>query len=106
MLLLGIVRGHWDLPKETQEDFAEQEGKLNRGIAVLTPAQELRDLLESDKLKRMRETERRREREENGPTLDATIDSNEQVPDRPFTKADFEAALKKVARKIQPKNSS
>jgi hypothetical protein len=54
----------------------------------------------------MREAERQREREENGPTLDAAIDSDEQVPERlPFTKADFEAALKKVARKIEPEKS-
>jgi hypothetical protein len=46
--LLGLVRGHWNT-KETEDDYAESEfGRLNTGIALVTPMTELLPLLEEE----------------------------------------------------------
>jgi hypothetical protein len=55
--LLGIIHGHWDLPKGTQDDFAEMDldgsGKINAGIAVVTPAEKIAEVLDHPELKKM-----------------------------------------------------
>jgi hypothetical protein len=73
--------------------------KHNTGMAYVVPAWRLLDILYSDDLKMQREQitkQYEREVEEAAVTLDAALEQEQP----PFTKADFEAALKKVARKI------
>lgn len=48
--LLGLIHGHWDVP-EMAIDAAEgqaEEGMVNMGIAMVAPAQKVRDILMSE----------------------------------------------------------
>jgi hypothetical protein len=56
MLIVGLIRSHWDIPeKDTIADFGTTEvEKLNTGIAVVTPIQEVEKILMSDELKKER----------------------------------------------------
>ncbi len=50
ILLLGIVRSHWDLNSSTSAvDFAEDfDSKMNMGIAAITPIEEVQELIAND----------------------------------------------------------
>jgi len=70
--LLGVVRGHWDTKRgDAALDFAGDDlSAVNKGIATITPSQELSSILYSDalvKLRRANDLERLRE---NAETLD------------------------------------
>lgn len=69
--LLGLIRGHWDEKKgPLKPAFANDMEEVNMGIAVVTPASDLAQLLDSDHVRddrRRRELERRAER---APTPD------------------------------------
>jgi hypothetical protein len=56
MLLVGLIRAHWDLAeKETFVDFGTNDiEKLNTGIAIVTPIQEVEKILTSEELKKQR----------------------------------------------------
>ena len=76
---------------------------VNVGIAVVIPAQTILDIIHGPELKDMRrkiiETAKAK-----GAQPAATMDSGfAEVPFTPFTKRDFEQALKKASRKIEPK---
>ena len=52
MVLLGVVRGHWDLKsKASSSDFlGDEDSRLNMGIAIVTPIEELTQLLKTERL--------------------------------------------------------
>ena len=78
-LLLGMVRGHWDLKTQPgdvdfgNEDFTnELDSKLNMGIAIVTPAWEILDVIENDPtLKEERTEDEEKARIETAPVLDS-----------------------------------
>lgn len=50
-LLLGLIRGHWDLTKDSiLIHFPDDEVDINSGIAIVTPIQEVVSLLYSKEL--------------------------------------------------------
>lgn len=54
MLLIGLIRAHWDAV-ETLADFGTNEiEKLNTGIAIVTPIQEVEKILTNEELRKRR----------------------------------------------------
>jgi hypothetical protein len=101
-MLLGLIRGHWEVDN-AEDDFAVDdfitEGRMNSGIARVTPIQEvIKVIVENPRLKKTRELV---EKEFANSRL-AVDDSVFGDDPRPFTKADFEDALKRASRRIQP----
>lgn len=95
LLLLGVLRGHWEHqePIPFASAFRDELDKINWGIAVVTPATELKPILFSEAfVKQRREIDR--EHAENDEPV-------EDFASRPFTKRDFEAALKKASKKVK-----
>jgi hypothetical protein len=73
----------------------------NTGMAGVIPAWKIAELLDCGEFKSMRkEHEDKLIEARNQVSLDDA--SREDVSDEVFTKADFETALKKVSRKIEP----
>lgn len=90
---MGLVRGHWETPPNPA--FGQTEG-MNFGISVVVPAQKIRDILyQSEQIAIRKEIEDEQMKDDKTAVLDHAIPADE-----PFTQKDFEAALKKVSRKI------
>ncbi len=92
---LGVVRGHWDAPPNGTLLEAE---KVNMGICVVVPANKIREILYLPEFVEMRrEAEERllKDKHKDSSALDSSFA-------KPFTKDDFESALKKASRKIGP----
>jgi hypothetical protein len=97
--LLGQVFGHFDErddPDALVEDAAGGTKKINVGIAIVVPVMKILETLRQPRIANQEAKAEQKRREEKGPTPDSLGDAD-------FTKADFEAALKKVSRKIEPK---
>lgn len=76
MYMFGVISGHWDLERQDsaheldREEVAapeivaatedEERGKLNTGIAIVTPIQEVLDLINSDQVMAYRKKAERR----------------------------------------------
>jgi len=100
-LLLGFIRSHWDLKTTTVMDFLEDaDSKLNMGIAVVTPIQEVMKVISGEELTKQRKDIRKEYLKKKAPTDDTAFEDTPRKPE--FTQADFEAALRKVSRKIEP----
>jgi len=105
--LLGLVSAHYTIPIEaevTGDVLGKIETKLNSGIMVVTPADAVRQLLlecedfVEDRKRRQKESDDNKPM----PSMD-TVATDE--PASSFTKADFEQALKKASRKIEPQST-
>lgn len=97
--LVGIIRGHWDTISGQDSDLYKPiAGEiLNSGIALATPAQELLTLIESEEATSMRLKEASEASGKRNPVEDSEFSDETQ-----FTKDDFENALKRASRRIQP----
>lgn len=105
-LPLGVIRGHWNIESSMQDwtdDFVSPTEKIHSGIAMVTPIEEaVKAIMEDQKLKDQRK--RLEDALVKGQMM--VEDSGfEENADPPFTKNDFEDALKKVSRRIQPSRS-
>jgi hypothetical protein len=102
-MAIGLIHGHWDIDATKADDSLDDflnDGRINMGIASVTPIQEVtKILMENEALKKARQIQERQLEEEQGPTLDSGFESPR---DNVFTRSDFESALKKVSRKIEP----
>jgi hypothetical protein len=99
--LLGLVSAHFSIAAQarTSGDIIGQvEMDLNSGVAVIIPANYIKELLMSEELEELREQSRQATREQlrRVPTMDM------HSPPAPFTRADMEAALRKVSRRLDP----
>jgi hypothetical protein len=92
---LGLLHGHWKVDAAT----AEQIGGANSGISIVVPATKILETLNHPELVQMRQEIDDQIAKEKLPVMDV---SEHPEDDRPFTKADFEEALRKVSRKIAP----
>jgi hypothetical protein len=103
LVLIGVLRGHWQHkePIAIQSAFSDDMDKINWGIAVVTPADELRSILYSERFVKQREILDRKFVERDSPVSDMADDEAPKIA--PFTHEDFEDALKKASRKIKPK---
>ncbi len=105
MRLLGVNWGHlpdWQYVRYEHSEKIVSERWMVReptGMATVVPAWHLRDLLFVEELVKQREKEEERRRQflKNAAVAD--------VAERPFAKKDFEDALKKASRKIEPSAS-
>jgi len=69
--LLGIIRGHWDIKRGPLVPvFDNDQEHVNMGIAVVTPAAEIRQMLLSDAFKEARQEKESERAAKNGPTPD------------------------------------
>jgi hypothetical protein len=105
--LIGVVRGHWDLEKQDAAvdtslpatlENAEIE-RLNTGIAVVTPIQEVDKILQGEYLVKHREKAMKKILKSREPTKDSSL-PRKHSEDEDLTQNGFEAILKKVSRKI------
>lgn len=106
--LLGVVRGHWDhklsLPALDATTKAEL-ARLNQGIAIVTPAQALRRLLDKEDLVKKREAAEREHEQRDALTLDAGDDigpARGPEPERLKIDASFEDAARKLVQTPRP----
>jgi hypothetical protein len=94
----GSMIGHWRVPLS----FGDvQEEARNMGIAPIVPAGKILEILTQPELVQVMNTLHQKirqdaDRKDGIPTLDSAFSKAEE---RPFTKEDFEDALKKVSRK-------
>jgi len=99
--LLGMVQGHWDIREEdiNKPSFVHDRKRgVNYGIAVVVPAFKIYETLYSQALIQMR-------REQEKQILKRTVPGSDSAKEdqTTMTKDDFEAALRKVSRKIDAK---
>jgi hypothetical protein len=108
MIMVGLIRGHFDLADQDSSltDFGgNQLERLNSGIAIVTPIQEVEKVLMSDELKKQRRADIRQYQNDHAPTLDSEFgnDSTQTTPEGheiPVpTKDQFLGDLKKASRK-------
>lgn len=105
--LLGLMQGHWDIKEsEMNKSSVRHDGEhgVNMGIAIVTPAAKILDILNQPAMVKIREDcdEDLGRQRGNVPRSDSAKKLHEE---QPFTQADFEAALKKASRKIAPESS-
>jgi hypothetical protein len=93
--LLGLAHGHWDLPVSFSD--AEQAEAVNMGVSIIVPAKKILEVLYHPELTAMRKEHYEKEKQSGSATADSGFT-------KPFTKADFEGALKKATRKVPSKN--
>lgn len=100
--LLGLMQGHWDI-KESEMNKAAihhvQKHGVNLGIAIVTPATKILDILMQPQMEKIRELSD----EDLGRKLGGVPGSDsakKRKNETPFTQADFEAALEKATRKV------
>jgi hypothetical protein len=96
--LIGLVCAHWQITPSEIIDV-EPTQNVNVGIAVVIPAQKILDILYGPELKDMRRKVIEAEKAKDHKSA-ATMDSG--FVEAPFTQQDFEQALKKASRKIEP----
>jgi hypothetical protein len=96
--LLGLMHGHWNVdPAEINNPVIRGvEVGVNLGIAIVVPAYKIMEVLCHPELIAMRRSiEKQWKENQQASTLDSGFSQNE----KPFTKEDFEDALKKASRK-------
>ena len=104
--LLGMVHGHFDEPDavaDVVEDDLSSE-KINMGIGIVVPVDKILEVLAHPEIVEKEMAEKRLKRDKNLPSMDSEdipVDDRES-----FTKDDFEEALRKVSRKIEPPKPS
>jgi hypothetical protein len=97
---LGMMQGHWDVPLDFKT--TEQEEAVNMGISIVVPAKKILEVLFHPELIEMRKKFEDDLTAENAPVQDSLL--KRKAKTEPITRADFEDVLKKVSRKIAPKN--
>jgi len=114
--LLGLVSGHYDIPmnaRDRNRNPTDFQLGVNAGIAIVTPAENIRELLMRQDVVENRQ-QRADEIEEPAATADsARLDNNEQLTLAPdpkdrikipiLTREQFERDLKKATRKRDKK---
>jgi hypothetical protein len=108
--LLGLVSGHYDVPTKSKDERVET--LLNAGIAIITPAENIRELLMREDVVEHRNRVAEEENESAATADFASDGSNEQSTLAPnpkdrikipiLTRGQFEHDLKKAARKRKP----
>lgn len=104
VMLLGMVRGHWDTPPENQiVDFAADElAQVNMGIALITPSQDIAAVINDEHFVKERKRMDQMKAKQMGPTLDSAFGATQQTKsDHPITipvptRKNFMSALKKA----------
>ena len=93
----GLMHGHWTVAEKTASGAPAE---MHSGISIITPAKKILEVLYHPELVEMRKEMDKREKESKYPVMD--VAHAEDTTAR-ITRADFEAALKKVSRKTTTK---
>jgi hypothetical protein len=100
--LLGLMHGHWDIRESelNKASFAHDSKRgVNLGIGIVVPSQKIIETINRPELKRVRDERDAKAKAKQVPRMDSVhTDADEQM----FTKEDFEDALKRASRRIQP----
>jgi hypothetical protein len=108
--LLGLMHGHWDIREsEMNQAFFTHDRKhgVNMGIAIVVPAIKILETLFSPELAIERERMSEKIKRAFVPGTDSAREKKETekaAEQSPFTRDDFEDALKKASRKIAPES--
>jgi hypothetical protein len=97
--LLGLVHGHWKIdPAELNDpQVVHVDEGINVGLAIVVPASQILETLHHGELINMRRKAKDKALAEyQGSTMDSAAKPA-------FTKEDFDNALKKASRKVEPK---
>jgi hypothetical protein len=101
--LLGVMHGHWKIDPADINNivFTHDPKGVNSGIAIVTPAIKIAEILEQPGMVKIREVSDEDLGRQRGhvPGMDSA------KKDQPtFTQADFEDALKRASRKLSAEN--
>jgi hypothetical protein len=84
-LLLGMIRGHWDLEKQDAAHDAQRSkfdpnevDRLNGGIAVVTPIQDVVEIINGEPVRRKREQIKLETRKIKDLTLDSNLPNSHE----------------------------
>lgn len=99
--LLGLMHGHYGV--KTSQIDTSVEGKelikrierINAGIGIVVPARKILEVIEQPRFEEMRKEEEMKLKKEGGAVMDYLIE--EPTKEKPFTKEDFEDALKRAS---------
>jgi len=102
LMLIGVVRGHWEHKEpgigEAGSAFADELAKVNWGITTITPVKDVLSILYGDELMKRREQSDEVLKRQDGTVEDSVLAIDHEA-EQSFTQGDFEAALRKAARK-------
>jgi hypothetical protein len=104
LYLFGVIRGHFDDEQDWIAGDAEESLSVHTGIATVTPIREVLSIVENDEQLKKWTKDRintLRKKQADAHVDDSAFDSSE----KPFTQSDFEGALRKVSKRIQPSRS-
>lgn len=77
LFLMGLIHGHWDIPSESLiDDISQDAGAragVNVGIAIVTPASKILDILTSDEMRKMIEELEAADIAKSSPSSDQNI---------------------------------
>jgi hypothetical protein len=94
---LGLMQGHWETPTSFS-DIEEMEA-VNMGVSIIVPAKKILEVLYHPELVAMRKKHyEENQKDSSYPTTDSAF-KQPIASEKPFTKVDFETALKKASRK-------
>jgi hypothetical protein len=94
---IGIMHGHWELPLDFKS--TEKAEAVNMGVSIITPAKKILEVLNHPELVQMRKEYDEKRIADNSPRADSALGKKAEQDTQPFTKEDFETALKKVTRR-------
>jgi len=89
MHFFGLMHGHWNVIEQVE---------MHSGMSIIVPAKKILEVLHHPELEEMRKEMDRRDQEAKLPVADVARADQQS---KPFTKDDFESALKKVSRKTK-----
>jgi hypothetical protein len=104
--LFGMAQSHWDIREEdiNKPSFVHDRKRgVNYGVAVVVPARKIYETLHSPTLIEMRKAQEQQILRRTVPSSDSAGPKDRTSP---FTKDDFNAALKKVSRKVGPRKNN
>lgn len=93
---LGLMHGHWDV-EDVGFKQSEQAEAVNMGISAVVPAKKILEVLYHPELIEMRKEYDERIAQENAPVADSELGNQP----KPFTRDDFEDALRKAGRRVK-----
>jgi hypothetical protein len=97
LFFLGLMHGHWEVPLGFKS--IEQTEAVNMGISIVVPAKKVLEVIYHPELVEMRKKADEQFAADKAPVADDALGKKN------FTKDDFNAALKKVSRKIKSAKS-
>ncbi|MGC2245845.1 MAG: hypothetical protein WA609_04515 [Terriglobales bacterium] len=100
--LLGVIHGHWDVKETDINQYPvahDRKRGVNYGIAIVVPAVKLIETLNRPDLSEIRMKNDEKLKKSGVPGMDSAKQDDSTDS---FTKEDFETALRKASRKVEP----